>query len=253
MRTKISLLLASIAVVPPTLGTAAATVVFISDFEDGNYNEWRAGEINTPWALKIVQGFSSNTSKVTRFEYRNTDVNSPYNTVKADLAGSHVGGMNTVQYASFDLNASAVRAVSKKSPTVFQYHAGKSGFPPFVSIAVNEEDGRQYLRAGVNYYPGGNSKNRQRVEENMIPLPSGWVHVVVYANFRSDYSGQFKIFINGSEEFRFNGLTGTPDASPYPRIGLYQANDDKVTSNFAPVNVVYFDNFKMGPTLASVQ
>lgn len=237
----------------------ADSISFVDNFESysvGSYNqplsEWRAGEVNTPHALKIVSDANGRTGKTVLFEYRNTDVKSPYNTVKADLAGSHVG-MGNEQWVSFDVNVGEMSAVGKKSPLFFQYHMGIERFPPPVTLTVAKDGATQIIQQKVNYYPTQTSSNKKTVTQKLINCSNDWVRVIMYTKFDSGNNGQVRTYVNGNLEFTYDGQLGVNTANTYPRIGLYQANDAKSLTDYAAVNKVKFDNFKMGSTMAEVQ
>lgn len=70
--------------------------------------------------------------------------------------------------------------------------------------------------------------------------------------FSPNSNGYVKLTLDGMLIYTFNGNVGVEGDTPYPRIGIYQGNDEKNPSFYPDKNVIYIDNFKMGPTRASV-
>jgi len=248
-----------------SLSSSAATI-FKSNFEDGNYSEWRAGELHTPWALKIVPGFDGNNTKVARFEYRNTDVRK-YDTVKADLAGPFVP-MGTDQWYAFDFYLPSNLETAKRGPILFQNHAnvkrtgaGFGGKPPTSFKVQKNNRGVDSYFFNVTYTKNGRiTQNTVSVNTELGPAVKGtWQKALLRVKWSPDTNGRVEFYLNNQLRYSRSGIIGYKDSSgkylgPYPRIGFYASGvkKSKNTTKYAPQSVIYFDNFQMGPTRASV-
>ncbi len=233
-------------------------VSFKSDFEDGNYSEWRAGELHTPWAIQIVNGVGDNKTKVARFEYRNTDVQK-YDTEKADLAGPFVP-MGADQWYAFDFYLPSSFEIAQRAVIIFQNHAAVKrtgvdfgGRPP-ISLSVRKNNnGIDSLFFAAKYTEDRRiTEDIIKIREELGPVAKDtWQKVLLHVKWLPNNDGRVELYLNGDLKYSRSGIIGYKDTSgkylgPYPRIGFYMPNNKGIVESYAGNSVIYFDNFRMG-------
>lgn len=123
-----------------------------------------------------------------------------------------------------------------------------------------DRTGVDCLYVEVNYTPDGSfTKNTSTIKTNLGPIvKDAWQQVVLRVRREPNDNGVIELYINGQANYIRLGIISYKDPSgknnrTYPRIGLYAPNDRKIVSDYTPISVIYFDDFRIGLTRASVE
>lgn len=142
--------------------------------------------------------------------------------------------------------------------TLGQFHQHNTSTPPFMF---------QVSWAFVDHHGGYriNHLRRDKTLENK-PLVSEkellgkWTDILVHANWQTDQTGYFRVYVNGetTPRYGFSGATLDPKAgAPYFKFGLYQSHisrylDKRDKGAQTPTQVVFYDDVFAGKFCSDV-
>ena len=151
-------------------------------------------------------------------------------------------------------------SISPATVTLGQFHQHNGSGPPFM-FQLPEEISNQNVGYNIDRQMGGATKENKALLTD-AEMRGRWTDILVHANWKADYKGFFRIYVNGETVPRYQYVGPTRDkkgGSPYFKFGIYQSHISRYLNRQGkdaktPTQVVYYDDVKKGSscTTASV-
>ena len=140
--------------------------------------------------------------------------------------------------------------------TLGQFHQHNGSGPPFMFQTSAIHSGQ---KSGYNIdrqMHGSTLENKPLLTD--AEMRGRWTDILVHANWKTDYRGFFRIYVNGETVPRYQYVGPTIDkkgGSPYFKFGIYQSHISRYLMGKGkdaktPTQVVYYDDVKKGSTCA---
>ena len=136
--------------------------------------------------------------------------------------------------------------------TLAQFHQHNGSGPPFMFQTSANHTGQKNGYNIDRQVRGSTRENKPLLTDS--EMRGRWVDVLVHVNWKSDYRGLFRIYVNGETVPRYQYVGPTIDkrgGSPYFKFGIYQSHISRYLrmegkGAKTPTQVVYFDDVRRG-------
>ncbi|NVK74447.1 MAG: heparin lyase I family protein [Oceanospirillaceae bacterium] len=146
------------------------------------------------------------------------------------------------------------KSIFPATVTLGQFHQHNGSGPPFMFQTSAIHSGQ---KSGYNIdrqMHGSTLENKPLLTD--AEMRGRWTDILVHANWKTDYRGFFRIYVNGETVPRYQYVGPTIDkkgGSPYFKFGIYQSHISRYLMGKGkdaktPTQVVYYDNVKKGST-----
>lgn len=137
-----------------------------------------------------------------------------------------------------------------------QFHQHNGSGPPFMFLLFSPFS-KQEVGYNIDRQMGGSTKENKALLTD-AEMRGRWTDILVHANWKADYRGFFRIYVNSETVPRYQYVGPTLDkqgGSPYFKFGIYQSHISryfmgKGKNAKTPTQIVYFDDIYMGTSCA---
>lgn len=231
--------------------------------EDGkamNTSKWGDVQCSFAYSCSIVKGVGGNFSHVFRAEVRKANGSK---TERAELSRGSKGlnPFGSELWISFKMYIPKDWARGK-SVIVKQMHAGPGRTRPITSLSLGDEGEGLRLVIGKVYtedamLPRSRQDDRRASKSaDFSQLKGRWIKVVEHYKFGKGDAGLYEVYLDDASQplFRAVGNTGFMDDTrgSYSKLGIYAGAMGNGGTGYASKYVMYYDDYREGPTRASV-
>ncbi|MFD1383099.1 heparin lyase I family protein [Rhodanobacter aciditrophus] len=215
-----------------------------------------------PWGVMSVtsdEGYPTRTGNSSiRFEVRDGDC--ARNDVWSDCDNDRQRHEFTTKGTSGDVWFNWSLYIPEDFPSLYpstvtlgQFHQRSGPNPPFLFQVSNKWENQKAGYRIDRQQRGGTSENKPVMQDE--EMRGKWSDILVHANFRADYQGFFRIYINGETvpRYQYSGSTIDSDGgAAYFKFGIYQSFISRYLEYAGegaktPTQVVYYDDVFTSP------
>lgn len=147
-----------------------------------------------------------------------------------------------------------LESISPATVTLGQFHQRDTFSPPFMFQTSVIHSG-QKSGYNIDRQMGGSTLENKSLLTD-AEMRGRWTDILVHANWKTDYRGFFRIYVNAETVPRYQYVGPTIDkkgGSPYFKFGIYQSHISRYLMGKGkdaktPTQVVYYDDVKKGST-----
>jgi hypothetical protein len=145
-----------------------------------------------------------------------------------------------------------LESISPATVTLGQFHQRDTFSPPFM-FQLPEALSNPSIGYNIDRQMGGSTKENKALLTD-AEMRGRWTDILVHANWKADYRGFFRIYVNSETVPRYQYVGPTLDkqgGSPYFKFGIYQSHISRYLNRQGkdaktPTQIVYFDDIFKG-------